>query len=53
MMNPEQVGYDAVQLQAFHRDVRDRVSGLPRHRRSKLGFQHALLVESASRGCLD
>jgi predicted permease len=29
MMNPEQVGYDAVQLQAFHRDVRDRVSGLP------------------------
>lgn len=29
MMNPEQVGYDAVQLQAFHRDVKDRVSGLP------------------------
>jgi predicted permease len=29
MMNPEQVGYDAVQLQAFHRDVRDRVSALP------------------------
>jgi predicted permease len=28
MMNPEQVGYDAVQLQAFHRDVKDRVSGL-------------------------
>jgi predicted permease len=28
-MNPEQVGYDAAQLQAFHRDVRDRVSGLP------------------------
>jgi predicted permease len=29
MMNPEQVGYDAVQLQAFHRDLRDRVSALP------------------------
>ena len=29
MMNPEQVGYDAVQLQAFHRDVKDRVSALP------------------------
>jgi predicted permease len=29
MMNPEQVGYDSVQLQAFHRDVRDRVSTLP------------------------
>ena len=29
MMNPEQVGYDAVQLQAFHRDVKDRVAGLP------------------------
>jgi predicted permease len=29
MMNPEQVGYDSVQLQAFHRDVRDRVSALP------------------------
>ena len=29
MMNPEHVGYDAVQLQAFHRDVKDRVSGLP------------------------
>jgi predicted permease len=29
MMNPEQVGYDAVQLQAFHRDVKNRVSGLP------------------------
>ena len=29
MMNPEQVGYDAVQLQAFHRDVKDRVAALP------------------------
>ena len=29
MMNPEQVGYDAAQLQAFHRDVKDRVSALP------------------------
>jgi predicted permease len=29
MMNPEQVGYNSVQLQAFHRDVRDRVSALP------------------------
>jgi predicted permease len=29
MMNPEQVGYDAVQVQAFHRDVKDRVVGLP------------------------
>jgi len=29
MMNPEQVGYDAVQLQALHRDIKDRVSGLP------------------------
>jgi predicted permease len=29
MMNPEQVGYDAVHLQAFHRDVRDRVAALP------------------------
>ncbi len=29
MMNPEQVGYDAVQLRAFHRDVRDRVAALP------------------------
>ena len=29
MMNPEQVGYDAVQLQAFHREVRDRVAALP------------------------
>lgn len=29
MMNPEQVGYDAVQLRAFHRDVKDRISALP------------------------
>jgi predicted permease len=29
MMNPEQVGYDSVQLQAFHRDVRDLVAALP------------------------
>ncbi len=29
MMNPEQVGYDATQLGAFHRDVKDRVSALP------------------------
>jgi predicted permease len=29
MMNPEQVGYDAAQLQAFHRAVRDRVSAIP------------------------
>ena len=29
MMSPEQVGYDAAQLQVFHRDVRDRVSALP------------------------
>lgn len=29
MMNPEQVGYDAAQLQNFHRDVKDRISSLP------------------------
>jgi predicted permease len=29
LMNPEQTGYDAVRLNAFHRDVRDRVSTLP------------------------
>jgi predicted permease len=29
MMNPEQVGYDAAQLENFHRDVKDRVATLP------------------------
>jgi macrolide transport system ATP-binding/permease protein len=29
LMNPEQTGYDAVRLKAFHLDVRDRVSTLP------------------------
>jgi predicted permease len=29
MMNPEQVGYDAVRLKDFHRDVADRVARLP------------------------
>lgn len=29
MMNPEQVGFDGVQLQAFHRDARERVAAIP------------------------
>jgi predicted permease len=29
MMNPEQVGYDAAQLQAFHRELRDRLATTP------------------------
>jgi predicted permease len=29
MMNPEQVGYDAARLEAFHRDVRERVAAIP------------------------
>jgi putative ABC transport system permease protein len=29
LMNPEQTGYDAARLKAFHLDVRDRVSTLP------------------------
>jgi predicted permease len=29
MMNPEQVGYDAARLNTFHREVRERVSGIP------------------------
>jgi predicted permease len=29
MMNPEQIGYDASQLESFHRDVRDRVAAMP------------------------
>ncbi len=29
MMNPEQFGYDAVQLQAFHRQVRERLATTP------------------------
>lgn len=29
MMNPEQVGYDAVRLETFHRQVRERVSAMP------------------------
>jgi predicted permease len=29
LMNPEQTGYDAVRLKAFHLDVRDHVSSLP------------------------
>jgi predicted permease len=29
LMNPEQVGYDAVRLEAFHRDVRERVATIP------------------------
>jgi len=29
MMNPEQVGYDGARLDAFHRDVRERVATIP------------------------
>jgi predicted permease len=29
MMNPEQVGYDAVRLEAFHREARERVATIP------------------------
>jgi predicted permease len=29
MMNPEQVGYDAVRLDAFHREVKERVAATP------------------------
>lgn len=29
MMNPEQIGYDAVRLKDFHREVKDRVSRIP------------------------
>lgn len=29
MMNPEQIGYDASHLEAFHRDVRERVAAMP------------------------
>ena len=29
MMNPEQIGYDAARLQAFHRQVAERVSSMP------------------------
>lgn len=29
MMNPEQMGYDAVRLEGFHRDVRKRVATIP------------------------
>jgi predicted permease len=29
MMNPEQVGYDALRLEAFHRQVRERVATIP------------------------
>ena len=29
LMNPEQTGYDATRLQAFHHDVRDRVAAIP------------------------
>ena len=29
MMNPEQVGYDTAQLEAFHREARDRVATIP------------------------
>jgi len=29
MMNPEQVGYDAAQLENFHRDAEDRIAALP------------------------
>jgi predicted permease len=29
LMNPEQIGYDAVRLNAFHREVRDRVAAIP------------------------
>lgn len=29
MMNPEQVGYDAVRLEEFHREVRERVATIP------------------------
>ncbi|HUB28829.1 MAG TPA: ABC transporter permease [Terracidiphilus sp.] len=29
LMNPEQVGYDATRLEAFHRDIRERVAAIP------------------------
>ena len=29
MMNPEQIGYDAIRLETFHRQVIDRVSSMP------------------------
>ncbi len=29
LMNPEQTGYDATRLEAFHRNVRDRVAAIP------------------------
>ena len=51
MMNPEQVGYDAVQLQAFHREVKRSVWQLPGYRRRELGFQYAVLVECRRAVC--